>query len=79
MPCHEADVVPAENAPDFPYQVSKGEPERFAVNFRTKACDCRFSLVVDWVVGGETRQTAVPTNDTLRIVPVVEALIVDRR
>ncbi|MEU4769647.1 hypothetical protein AB0H12_41130 [Actinosynnema sp. NPDC023794] len=71
--------APAPPAPDFPYQVRKGEPEHFAVNFRAKTCDCRFSLVVDWVVGGETRQTAVPANDTLRIVPVVEALVVDRR
>lgn len=65
-----------EPPPGFPYQVHRGDPEHFRVHFRAERCDCRFTLVVDWVVAGETRHTTVPTDDGLRIVPVANDLIV---
>lgn len=66
VPHKVGEPEPEPAPPDFPYQVGRGDPEQFEVNFTATRCDCRFQLAVQWVADGTTRETA---TSPLRIVP----------
>ncbi|MER8231894.1 helix-turn-helix transcriptional regulator [Streptomyces sp. NPDC094049] len=38
----------------FPYTVTAAEPEELLVSARTKGCDCRWYLLLEWSSGGRT-------------------------
>lgn len=45
-------VTPGDGQRDFPYKVSKADPEVFYVTARTGAHDVRWDLTLDWSSGG---------------------------
>ncbi|MFJ5096602.1 helix-turn-helix domain-containing protein [Streptomyces sp. NPDC088557] len=49
----------------FPYTVTAAEPEELLVSARTKGCDCRWYLLLEWSSGGHTGTLRITDEDGL--------------
>ncbi|MFJ4906807.1 helix-turn-helix domain-containing protein [Streptomyces sp. NPDC093249] len=49
----------------FPYTVTAAEPEELLVSARTKGCDCRWYLLLEWSSGGRTGTLRITDEDGL--------------
>ncbi len=50
---------PEERPIDFPYKVSRTEPEVFIIYASTTTCDCRWTAELSWVSGGKRGTTRI--------------------